>query len=187
MGFLQLWLIWIWDEESYACVCVSVWVSMRLLMVTYFLFFSGYCDVTQMGKTPHVHTQTHTHAHTCFWDFTVQRTGKTKYFPPSTSTHTSPAGRALLLNSLCQQSPSVSQTLHLSQNYCTDRHCGFNLSKGRVVRERGKYKSLILSHKMYTCTHDFNAHRQTRRVRRLRTHTHSLRQFVTLNVFKKYR
>lgn len=50
--------------------------------------------------------------------------------------------------------------------------------------ERGKYKSLILSHKTYTRTHDLNAHRQTGRVFRLRTHTNTLRQFVTLNVLR---
>ncbi len=130
-------------------------------------------------------THTHTCSHLCLRFYSTEDR-ENKILPPSTSTHTSPAGRGLLLNSLCQQSPTVSQTLHFSQNYCTDRHCGFNLSTGRVVRERGKYKSLILSHKMYTCTHDFNAHRQTRRVYHLRTH--ALTQTIrNIKCFKKYR
>lgn len=167
------------------CVCVGKHATAHgdILLPVFSRILRHHSDGEDTACT---HADTHARTH-LFLRFYSTEDRENKILPPSTSTHTSPAGRALLLNSLCQQSPSVSQTLHLSQNYCTDRHCGFNLSKGRVVRERGKYKSLILSHKMYTCTHDFNAHRQTRRVRRLRTHTHSLRQFVTLNVFKKYR
>lgn len=56
---------------------------------------------------------------------------------------------------------------------------------GRVVRERGfregAYKSLIFSHRIYTCTHDFNAHLQTFVAC---TRAHSLRQSVTLKVLR---
>ena len=131
-------------------------------------------------------TLAHTCTHLCFEILQYRGQGKQNTSPLHKYTHTSPAGRGLLLNSSGQQSPTVSQTLRFSQNYCTDRHCGFNISTGRVVRERGKYKSLILSHKMYTCTHDFNAHRQTRRVGRLRTH--ALTQTIrNIKCFKKYR
>ena len=140
-------------------------------------------DTSHSRHSVHTHTHTRTHTHLCLRFYSTEDR-ENKILPPSTSTHTSPAGRGLLLNSSCQQFPTVSQTLHFSQNYCTDRHCGYNLSTGRVARERGKYKSLILSHK---CTRAHMILMLTgRRVCRL--HTHALTQTIrNIKCFKKYR
>lgn len=139
----------------------------------------------------------HTHAHTCVFDFTVQRTGekiiiyilKKKIPLPQVCTYTPSANKSLLPNSLHQQSPTFSQTLSFQSSYCTDNVVSaFQWEEWSEKREGGggsrDYKSLIFSHRIYTCTHDFNAHLQTF----VSLHTRTLTQTIcNIKRFKKYR
>jgi len=141
---------------------------------------------TQDGQEDTACTHTHTCTHLCFEILQYRGQGKQNTSPLHKYTHTTcwqGFAAKFIMSAISHFSP---KPCFFSQNYCTDRHCGFNLSTGRVVRERGKYKSLILSHKMYMCTHDFNAHWQTGHICHL--HTHALTQTIhNIKCFKKYR
>lgn len=137
------------------------------------LSVQGYRDVTLTTRASRcMHTRAHTHLCLRFYS-TEDR--ENKILPSSTGihahthVHTPPAGRGFALS--YQQSPTTATPCLISQNYCTDRHRGSTFLWEEWL-ERGKYKSLILSHKIYTCTHDLMlTHRRDTLVICARTHT----------------
>lgn len=148
-------------------------------MTFFFLFKDN--ETPQSDRQVRACTHMHTCTHLCLRFYSTEdRENKT--LPPSTNTHTRPAGRGLLLSSSRKQSLSISQTL-LFQSKLLYRHTMWFQPFHGKSGKRGKYKFLILSHKMYMCTHDFNAHWQTPVVPPC-ARTHSLRQVITLNVLR---
>lgn len=169
---------WIWNQTW---VCVLVCVK------------KGACDSIHWNILLPVQgsqlqsRRAHTHTHTCVWHFTVQRTGKTN---PSTSTCVT-----------CWQG-SADKFIMSAFSHVPDSKASVNITvqTDTVVStfpreewsETGKSRNLTLSHKSYTCTHDFNAHWYMRRLHHLCTHTTALtRSFIQTNLnikcFKKYR
>lgn len=140
------------------------------------------------GKTRHAHTAARTDTHTPVFEILQYRGQGKQNTPPSPpQVHT----RHLLAGEIVAKIHDASN-LPVSQNPAFQSKLlyrqtlwfqPFHGKSGK--RERGKYKSLILSHKMYTCTHDFNAHRQNETLFFIIcARTHSLGQFITLNVLR---
>lgn len=137
----------------------------------------------------------HTHAHTCVFDFTVQRTGEKNnniYLKKKKSPfHKYVRTHHLLTRACCQihyisNLPPSPKPCRFSQ--VTVQTMWFQPFSGKSGQRKGgesrDYKSLIFSHRIYTCTHDFNAHLQTF----VSLHTRTLTQTIcNIKCFKKYR
>lgn len=133
MGFLQLWLMNLKSNTSVCpCVCVSVCVKKGACDSLHWEIYI--CFLYREAKFKQARARTHPHMHRLVFEI-LQYRGREKQTHPRV--RVSPAGRALLLNS-CQQFLTCSRLQSLSQRYGTDRHCGFNLSTGGVVRDGEK-------------------------------------------------
>lgn len=80
-------------------MCVSLWLA-PMRQGDILLLVRGYLDATLKQARHYMHT----HTRLCLRFYSTEDR-ENEILPPSTSTHTSPAGRGLLINSSSQRFP----------------------------------------------------------------------------------